>query len=577
MAACLSSCADELDQVNPNEQTTSSYGNTVDELEETVYVLYHNARMEGSYARVGYTIDVTAGDEVWNSSQVWYLPFDNFTDPITDEINFWPWREWYYCINVANFILYKVGDEDNSTLSTAMQRIKGQALFFRALSYYNLATYYRNPPLILDYESYSTLDGLYASNSDYDEVLDQVEADFYEAIELLPSKEEGGEWALGRATNAAASGYYARTLMLRHKFDEALVELRKIINGDYGTYSLVSNYGDNFREGTAYENNEESIFEIQCLDYGSQGSDQEWTPVNVSSNSTQAHAIESNYCPAVYGGWADLSASPWLYHLFKAERTTDDNLDPRLYWTIGTYEAEWANFENGNVGYCTLMTAENDTVRTNATNGGIPIAKYTNMRTNLYSTVSTGLTCGINIRLMRYSDILLRAAECSNEISGPTQEAIDWINQVRNRANLDGLQLSDFAGDADKLFEQIANVERPKEFGCEYGRLQDLIRWGFFYSSDRLQQMKEHSVYCIDVKLFGIKDEVTYDDIALNGGKVISSFDYYTPGHEYLPIYQSTLDENPNLVGNVNNNNEDLTSDFLGRGWTIRPVVDLDD
>jgi hypothetical protein len=52
-------------------------------------------------------------------------------------------------------------------------------------------------------------------------------------------------------------------------------------------------------------------------------------------------AIESNYGPGRYGGWADLSASPWLYNLFKEDRTTDGHLDPRLYWTIGTYEADW--------------------------------------------------------------------------------------------------------------------------------------------------------------------------------------------------------------------------------------------
>ena len=62
---------------------------------------------------------------------------------------------------------------------------------------------------------------------------------------------------------------------------------------------------------------------------------------------------------------------------------------------------------------------------------------------------------------MRYSDVLLRAAECENEVNGPTQQAIDWINEVRNRANLVDLKLEDF-NSADKLFEQIANVERPK-------------------------------------------------------------------------------------------------------------------
>ena len=428
----LTSCMDNLDVVNPNQQTTATFGNTVDDLEECVIAAYNHIRMEGSYARVGYTIDVCRGDEVWNSSQVWYLEFDDFTVLVTGDIAWWPWREWYYTINVCNFILSRTGDDD-SQLSENMRRIKGQALFIRGLAYYNLAGYYQNPPLITSYETYSSLDGLYGANSTYDEVLDQVEADFQQAMELLPSRDEGSEWAGGRATCGSAAGFYARTLMVRHKFSEALTVLEDIISGRYGTYRLMDNYGDNFREGTAYENNDESLFEVQFLDYASQGTDDEWTPVNTSPNATQGSAIESNFAPGDFGGWADLSATNWLYDLFKSERTTSGTLDPRLYWTLGTYEADWEGFEYGNVAYTETLTAS-DTIRTNNNYGGIPIAKYTNLRTGLYSTVVTGLHDGINVRLMRYSDVLLRAAECENEVNGPTQRAIDWINQVRNRA-----------------------------------------------------------------------------------------------------------------------------------------------
>ena len=167
----------------------------------------------------------------------------------------------------------------------------------------------------------------------------------------------------------------------------------------------MDNYGDNFREGPAYENNKESLFEVQFLDLESQGTDDEWTPVNTSPNATQGSAIESNFAPGNYGGWADISASPWLYHLFKAERTTDGKLDPRLYWTIGTYESDWEDFEYGNVAYTSKLTAT-DNIVTNNTYGGLPIAKFTNLRTGLYSTVITGLHDGINLRLMRYSDVL---------------------------------------------------------------------------------------------------------------------------------------------------------------------------
>lgn len=58
---------------------------------------------------------------------------------------------------------------------------------------------------------------------------------------------------------------------------------------------------------------------------------------------------------------------------------------------------------------------------------------------------------------MRYSDVLLRAAECERDQAPRTGYRLD--NEVRNRAKLADLELEDF-NTADKLFEQIANVER---------------------------------------------------------------------------------------------------------------------
>ena len=133
----------------------------------------------------------------------------------------WVWREWYYTINVCNFILSRTG-EDNAAMDDGMKRVKGQALFLRGLSYYNLVGYYQNPPLITDYSQYGSLDGLYAANSSYVEVLDQVEKDFAEAMTLLPNRDAGGEWSKGRATSGAAAGYYARALMMNHKYSEIL-------------------------------------------------------------------------------------------------------------------------------------------------------------------------------------------------------------------------------------------------------------------------------------------------------------------------------------------------------------------
>lgn len=568
----FTACNEQLDVVNPNNQTTYDFGNTESELQEAIIACYNRIRLEGTYARVGYTLDAVRGDEVWNSSQQWYLDYDNLNSPGTIGIgDEWPWRDNYHVVNRTNFVLSKVDEVEMS--EDAYNEIKGQALFLRSLAYYALATYYQTVPLIIDYASYSDINTMYAANNTQDEVFDQIEADFTEAMNILPSRDEGGEWAQGRATSGAAAGYLARTLMFRHKFNEAYTVLKDIIAGQYGHYELMADYGDNFKEDT--ENNAESLFEVQFLDFGTGGTDEEWTPVNISSEATQGHAVESNFASQELGSWGDLAGSPWLYNLFRAENSTDGRLDPRLYWTLVTYEPEYNTYTglktdaypNGDPRSNTIYQQEiTETPLSNNAQGGISIAKFTNARNNIYSSITNGLHCGVNLRLMRYSDVLLRAAECENEINGPTQTAIDYINEVRNRVALEDLQVSDFSS-ANELFEQIANVERPKEFGCENGRGIDLLRWGFFYDADRLNQLVEHGFYKRDGTASTEElTEETADD---------SSFKYYYKGHEYFPIYQSTLNANPNLVGNSANKNEDNGPAFFEKGYSVRPVVDL--
>ena len=66
----LTACEDQLDVVNPNSQTTFDFGDSESELQEAVISCYNRIRLEGSFARVGYTLDAVRGDEVWNSSQI---------------------------------------------------------------------------------------------------------------------------------------------------------------------------------------------------------------------------------------------------------------------------------------------------------------------------------------------------------------------------------------------------------------------------------------------------------------------------------------------------------------------------
>lgn len=90
---------------------------------------------------------------------------------------------------------------------------------------------------------------------------------------------------------------------------------------------------------------------------------------------------------------------------------------------------------------------------------------------------NTGLTT-VDIIVYRYADVLLSKAEAlANKTGVPTQEAIDLVNIVRERAQIDPIVLADFA-DID-TFNTMILLERSHEYWCENGQYRsDLIRHG---------------------------------------------------------------------------------------------------
>jgi hypothetical protein len=114
--------------------------------------------------------------------------------------------------------------------------------------------------------------------------------------------------------------------------------------------------------------------------------------------------------------------------------------------------------------------------------------------------------------LLRYADILLSRAEALNELSGPNEESISLINEVRQAARVSPVSLGDFTSQSD--LRDFILAERGREFHTEALRRQDLIRHGRFIAS------------------------------ALSRGKPAS------PHHVLYPIPQVEMDANPNLIQN---------------------------
>ncbi|MGM9747863.1 MAG: RagB/SusD family nutrient uptake outer membrane protein, partial [Candidatus Cryptobacteroides sp.] len=93
---------------------------------------------------------------------------------------------------------------------------------------------------------------------------------------------------------------------------------------------------------------------------------------------------------------------------------------------------------------------------------------------------------GIKPVVMRYSDILLMAAEIENELNGPTADAKNWLLEVRSRAFKENeAEAENYVNSLSgkEAFLQAIKDERALEFCGEFLRKADLIRWNELTSS----------------------------------------------------------------------------------------------
>jgi len=85
-------------------------------------------------------------------------------------------------------------------------------------------------------------------------------------------------------------------------------------------------------------------------------------------------------------------------------------------------------------------------------------------------------------------------AEATNELNGPTAEAVAAIDLVRNRAGLENLGTAkpEAIAGQDAFFEEITD-ERLRELCFEGQRKHDLIRWGLL--EEKLAVLYESVIY----------------------------------------------------------------------------------
>lgn len=502
-------CDKKLEQIDPNRATASSFWKTREDAYAAVTAIYNGYILDGTYMRSLPGLTDSRGDDFTGDSPWLDLVLTGqFVIPSTSAPVQWIWRDLYLVVNRANLVLKNVGAYSANLLSADEKtRLLGQAYFLRGLAYYNLATTFKEVPLLTTPPSGPS--EYTPATATEEAVWNQIFSDFQKAEAMLPidytnvtGLDKGQK---GRASKGAAAGMLGKAYLYRKDHAKAGAQFEKFFNNGplANVYGLMPDYRDNFRD--VNENNRESLFEIQFAE--GVGTDFNWTG-EPNSAWKQVTAVSVTY--GMEGaGFSDYLPTRWIYNEYKQEKTVDQKDDPRLFVTIASFEPQ-AN-----------RTTAYGRPWFNPQNRIYP-RKYTNDGVGNNKPFETPES-GINYRVLRFADILLMYAEVLNE-TGRTAEAYPFIQQVRSRANLPNLATVRPAMNQQQMRDQLAH-ERALEFAIEGQRVNDLIRWGWFQNPTRLAELKAHD----------------------------ADFNTYTPGNEWLPIPQSELDINKNLKPNPAN------------------------
>jgi starch-binding outer membrane protein, SusD/RagB family len=415
------------------------------------------------------------------------------------------WNSYYQNILVANNALdvmptAKNLANDPSFTDENLKLMMGQAYFLRAFNYWNLAQYFGDDKIVIRRKKPSTEAEFTLAPASPDSTFAFIESDLKKAQEyLVNGLNNTPGYEKGRATRGAATALLGKFYMNRHMYDKAAAEFRKILPGigdpAYGTYTLTSNYRDNFHRST--KNNSESVFEVQFHNVNSSAgwsnNDVNWVFQNFTLNRTSWDIMWWNFAVPKYKldeyeNWTEtIGGVPTTVYDYRAYET---------FWGI----PNGANFTDQRAVEKDWLAQgwHNETVV--GIQGVLGMRKWALDKASEAPTGLDPLWSDNNIRLIRLGDIMLLYAECmanlnpANVSAGDPNSAIYWVDQIRTRANtpmidqphlysarpgVNGQLPSATALRAAKgwTLMQLIEHERYVEGYCEGWRKEDLKRW----------------------------------------------------------------------------------------------------
>jgi hypothetical protein len=417
------------------------------------------------------------------------------------------WDRLYEGIRKTNVFLERLNTtiaETNSIPVSDRPRMKGEAIFLRAMFHFELAKRYGNIPYIdqvLNEDNAGTVLQL-----SFNEVAERIVADCDTAYVYLPLVSSDDN--RGRATKAATKALKSRVLLYAasplnnpgndlSKWERAADAALYVINMAGPTIGLATNYAAVFNDPWSRE----ILFAT--------------APIN-------SNAFESLNFPLSYGGLGYTNPTQNLANAFDTRlgRPIDDDpaYDPanplidreeRFYNVLLHNMAVFKGspvetFVGGRDGLGSAATA---------TRTGYYIRKFSNSSVDL----DRGTTVRKPWILFRYAEAYLNYAEAMNEAYGPVSEVYDAVFLLRRRNHVLPARARYPQGMNQNQMRQRLKKERQIEFAFEEHRFWDLRRWldaenvlnepirGLRITQDEQNDEFQHEVFVVENRTFDPK------------------------------------------------------------------------
>lgn len=412
----LVSCEKELIQNPSTTKVADNFYSNEAEMEEAVNAVFATLQFTGVYDTAMPAVGELPGEDAYDETPAndggVYGMLDDFIVIPQSSLVANVWKDSYQGIQRTNIVLNRIQEVDFEAPETKQARI-GEMLFIRSLLYFNLVRTFGDVPLVTD-EVENPQEYFGQTRTAVSEVYKQIIADLTEAEKNLPIRNDSNK---GRVVKTAAQTLLGKVHLTLGDYANAKSSLLKVVAAK--AHKLVP-VNDVFSPDN--ELNEELIFVVQFA-----------SGTNSNSEGSDAYRM-FNPTGRQDGGLSGTKGhgvlKPDFFSLY-------DDVDTRKNVYVGVLESGLA---------------------------------YTNKIAVPTTVVGDSPS---DWTVLRYADVLLMLAEIENELDNSTT-AVDYLNEIRNRANL-----GDFSGSTDKtsVFAEI-DLQRRLELVWEGHRWFDLLRQG---------------------------------------------------------------------------------------------------